>query len=185
MSTQPNVNKQVVRYAQQEYVVGDSRDILGSDRIQSQIIKPPFVTSKEQRNRVVLDRISVTLNQRIGATTPVLPATVGSLRAYFVPYTGAVCEIEESTDFTLKFQTLARLPGRIPVVGWYPGDIGPRELNDTNFGEGHCVPRSLGGDWYALALLSAIPSALSVDENFNVQLTWRSEPLKDNGVWSA
>jgi len=185
MSATPDVNEKKILFTQQAYTIGSSSTLIGPNRIASAVIQPPFVSNRSDRNRVWLDRISATLNQEIGATVPVTPATSGSLRAYFVPYSGIVCKIETDPNELLRFQTFARLQRRVPIVGWYPNDVGPRELNDTNFGEGHQVPRELGGDWYAIVLLSQIDDALQPNQNFEVQLSWRSEPMKENEVWAA
>jgi hypothetical protein len=179
-------HRRKIIYAEQDYTVGTGRIADGSNLVDYQIILPPWVQNANNDYLGKLARISIVQNSEAGAADPAYPSAnpLASLRSYFIPYTKRVCEIHEGLPATAGlWGELLRTTPRIPLVGWYSGETGQREVNDTNFGEGHEVPRMTGGNYWALLMASEMPSGLL--QSFAVTLHWVKEVLADGERWEA
>ncbi len=145
----------------------------GGNVIDYQIVTPPGNAGVAvPHGQWRLMRIAAVLNSPAGGGDPSQPSTdtATSLRSYFLPYTKRVCELEGLTVTGGRYAEVLRTTPRIPIVGWYPGDAGEREVNDTNFGEGHTLPRETGGDYWAFLLTSLTPAG--VTELWTVTTSW-------------
>jgi len=174
------------RYASTNIELGAGGIELVDDRYDFEILFPPGdaeVCSAADGSAELwkLERIAATLNEDNPAEAQPVTDPQAGFRSYFIEYTPRVCEIKDTPrgQRTIAMWFELQRVQRVPLAGWYAGDVGVREMMDTNFGKGHRVPVKKAGNMWVLLLTSRLPATKVL--GWDIVLDWsmtRFNPLR-------
>jgi len=142
------------------------------------VLPPPFRPGcGDDEMTLVIPMISATLNDDSASVSLPSQDAQAGLRVFALPKVAAD-RYETATRSKALYDQAVRETGRTPLLGWYQGDAGTREVLDTNFGVGHEIDRDDGGFFDRLVIATKVPATQTAD--FSVRVRW--ELRKTPGV---